>query len=381
MITYMPELNAEELARYNRQMILPQIGRDGQHALKQARVLLIGMGGLGSPCALYLAGAGVGTLGLCDHDRVEIHNLHRQIIHTTDSLKTSKTDSAQARLQALNPHCKLIPHSEGIHIDNAVSLISQYDLVIDGSDNFPTRYLVSDAAFFAKKPYIYGSIFQFEGQVSVFDPAREGPSYRCLFPKIPEPGTVPNCAEAGVFGALCGVIGSFQALEAIKHITGTGTPLIGKLLVLDALSMHVRTLKIKRDPKSPLLGNPPTITKILPENYTYTCPTQTEAIMEISIEDTQAALLSQNPPLLLDVREQDEWDICHLEGAKLIPMTELSDRFMELPDDQPIIAYCHHGMRSLRAVTFLRAKGYHVTSMAGGIDRWALNIDPEMRRY
>ena len=377
----MPELSPNERARYHRQIILPQIGIDGQAKLKAARVLLIGMGGLGSPAALYLASAGVGTLGLCDMDNVETHNLQRQILHDTPSEGTSKIESAQARLSALNPHCQFNKHPEGIHIDNALELLGQYDLVIDGSDNFPTRYLVSDAAFFSKTPYVYGSIFQFEGQVSFFDPAHDGPSYRCLFPTIPEPGSVPNCSEAGVMGALCGMIGSFQAMEAIKFITGTGQSLMGKLLCVDALTMQIRTLNIKRDPKSPLVGESPTITQLLPENYMWTCSSQAKDKIEITVKETQAILKTQNPPVLLDVREPDEWEICHIEGALLMPLKTIPERVEALDPSEPIIAYCHHGMRSLHATKFLREKGFSVQSMAGGINAWAKQIEPSMPRY
>jgi len=303
-------LDVKERIRYHRQMILPEIGEQGQLKLKQSRVLLIGMGGLGSPAALYLAAAGVGTLGICDMDTVELHNLHRQILHNTTSVGLPKIESAIARLTAINPHCNFIQHPDGIRVDNARQIISEYDLIVDGSDNFPTRYLVSDAACLAHKPYVYGSIFRFEGQVSVFHPAHSGPSYRCLFPEMPPPGSVPNCAEAGVIGALCGIIGSLQALEAIKLITGAGTPLIGKLLCVDTLTLQFRTLNIKRDPNSPLLGNSPTITDLRPENYAWNCShennTTEDTHMEINVVDAEVLLKSETPPLLLDVRELDE---------------------------------------------------------------------------
>lgn len=381
----MSEFSAHERARYHRQIILPGHGEAGQQRLKNARVLLVGAGGLGSPAALYLAAAGVGTLGLCDNDTVAIHNLQRQIIHDTAGEGIAKTRSAQARLQALNPLVQLNLHETGIHLDNAMELLKQYDLVVDGSDNFPTRYLVSDAACLAGVPYVYGSIFQYEGQVSLFHPRQSGPSYRCLFPHIPEPGSVPSCSEAGVFGALCGLIGSLQAMEAIKHITEIGESLIGRLLCVDALTMRFRTLNIKPDPQSPLLGNKPSITSLRAENYQWQCDapsSNTDTLpLECSLEAAHTQLTHKPPPFLLDVREPEEWAICKLEGAHLIPLGQIAERAASLPKDQQIIVYCHHGMRSLNAARRLQAAGFQATSMQGGIDAWAKTYAPEMTRY
>lgn len=385
-------ITGEELARYSRQVILPGIGRDGQEKLKAAHVLLIGSGGLGSPAALYLAAAGVGTLGLCDFDEVEAHNLQRQIIHSQDTVGKSKLTSAQARLKALNPYVNIHEHPEKIDASNALDLLEQYDLVIDGSDNFPTRYLVSDAAYLAKKPLVYGAVFQFEGQVSVFNPAHTGPSYRCLFPQMPEPGSVPNCAEAGVFGALCGVIGSFQAMEAIKLITGAGETLIGRLLVVDALTMRVSTIKLKRDPHSPLIGDKPTITSLDPKNYEWTSctinDTTADSIMNeqdapLEIDTTEAAkLFAQGTHLLLDVREPVEWDICAIDGSTKISMSHIPEQLDTLPRDKPILVMCHHGGRSMKITQYLRSEGYPLaTNVAGGIHAWANKIDPSLARY
>lgn len=390
-------LSPEELARYHRQMILPGISRSGQEALKNARVLVIGMGGLGSPVSLYLAAAGVGTLGLCDMDHVDLSNLHRQILHDTPARGQRKIDSALDRLKALNPHTHFHLHPEGIQVANAAELLAHYDLVVDGSDNFPTRYLVNDACTLARKPLVYGSIFQFEGQVSFFHPAEGTPCYRCLFPTMPAPGEVPNCAEAGVFGALAGLIGSLQALEALKYLTGVGENLRGKLLAVDSLSMSFRTLSLKKDPLCPLCGTTPTLQTLSEENYIFHCETPptsmpTDIPLEISVED--AALLVAGQPtdailppngkkaLILDVREPDELAICAIDGHLHIPLKQLPDRWQSLPTDRLIIAHCHHGMRSLRATHFLRDKGLPlVTNMAGGIHSWAEEIDPSMQQY
>ena len=385
-------MERDERIRYLRQMILPNIGEEGQQRLKDARILILGLGGLGSPAAYYLAGAGIGTLGLCDADRVELHNLHRQILHRTEQIGTAKTESSRQALQSLNPEVNLKLHPEGLHANNAIELIQNYDLVLDGSDNFPTRYLASDAACLTATPYIYGSIFQFEGQVSLFHPAQEGPSYRCLFPEMPEPGTVPNCAEAGVFGALCGVIGSLQAMEAIKWFTQTGTSLIGRLLTIDALTMKMREIKIKKDPQSPLIGENPTIKEIISENYEWSCESTTNNNMntnhedsstpsEVSVNEAHQRLTQTNPPCLLDVREPHENEICSIKGSRLIPLGEVAERSQELPQDQPILVYCHHGMRSLKATELLINKGMKAQNIQGGIDAWAQELEPEMPRY
>lgn len=379
-------LSPEQISRYSRHVRLPQVGLEGQEKLARARVLIIGLGGLGSPASLYLAAAGVGALGLAEFDDVEPHNLQRQILHGDADTGRPKLDSGIASLRAINPDIELIPHPTGITADNAVDLIRQYDLVLDGSDNFPTRYLVNDAAYFAGRPLVYGSIFQFEGQASLFEPAAGGPCYRCLFPQMPEPGTVPNCEEAGVFGALCGMVGSCQAMEAIKRIVGIGESLRGRLLVMDALSQRHRTLKLKPDPACPLCGDAPSITSIRAENYVWSCATPEEAAqeatMEINVHQAQAQLQAEPRPALLDVREDYEVAVCKIDGARVIPLGELPMRWQELDAQQPLLVYCHHGMRSLRATEFLRAKGIEgAVSIQGGIDAWAREIEPGMARY
>ncbi|KAF0094987.1 MAG: adenylyltransferase and sulfurtransferase [Puniceicoccaceae bacterium 5H] len=386
-------LSGAEAARYSRQIILPEIGVEGQEKLRQSRILIIGLGGLGSPAALYLAAAGVGTLGLADFDRVEVHNLQRQIIHDEMSAGHPKLESAAQRLRALDPDVQLRFHPQGVTVDNALELFRQYDLIIDGTDNFPTRYQNNDAAVLAGKPLVYGSIYQFEGQVSIFDPAQGGPCYRCLFPEMPAPGEVPNCDEAGVFGALCGVVGSFQALEAIKYLTGAGEPLRGRLLAIDALSLRVRTINLKKHADCPVCGAHPTITGLQADRYEWSCqvpePDDTAPTMsgqlpvEISVEDAHALL--QQPeaerPLLVDVREDHELAICQIPGNRHIPLGELGKRQAELPEDRPILVLCHHGSRSLRAAQAMRRAGYEAASIRGGIDQWAEQYAPDMRRY
>ncbi|MBK1859038.1 molybdopterin-synthase adenylyltransferase MoeB [Cerasicoccus arenae] len=379
-------LTPEEISRYSRHIRLPQVGLPGQEKLATARVLIIGLGGLGSPASLYLAAAGLGTLGLADFDVVEPHNLQRQILHGDTDSGRKKLDSGIESLRAINPKIELIRHPEGITVDNAVDLISQYDLVLDGSDNFPTRYLVNDAAFFAGKPLVYGSIFQFEGQVSIFEPCAGGPCYRCLFPQMPEPGTVPNCEEAGVFGALCGVVGSNQAMESIKRLINVGESLMGRLLVIDSLAQRHRTLKLKPDPQCPLCGHTPSITDIRPENYEWSCAapdtTSEEIPMEISVQEAHAQLQQAPPPLFLDVREDFEVAIAKIDGAIEIPLGELPLRWEALDAKAPLLVYCHHGMRSLRATEFLRSKGLDgAVSIRGGIDAWSREINPELARY
>jgi adenylyltransferase/sulfurtransferase len=387
-------MTPDELARYSRHIILPAIGTTGQQKLRDARVLIVGMGGLGSPASLYLAAAGIGTLGLAEFDTVEAHNLQRQILHDDDRVGTPKLESAMARLTAINPGVQLVPHSAGVTVENAAALFAEYDLIVDGTDNFPTRYLNNDAAFLARKPLVYGSVFQFEGQVSLFHPAAGGPCYRCLFPRMPEPGTVPNCEEAGVFGALCGVIGSYQAMEAIKFLAGVGESLMGRLLVIDSLAMTHRTLRLKRDPNCPLCGETPSITGLSAENYEWSCaPTElpdnaapmsdSEIPTEISIEEAHARLTGTGErPFLLDVREPFEAEICSIEGAHLIPMQEVPERLEEVPKDREILVHCHHGGRSLRVTQFLRAHGYdQAQNIKGGIHEWATKFDPSMGTY
>lgn len=386
-------LSSAELARYSRHILLEEIGVAGQERLRSAKALVIGAGGLGSPVSLYLAAAGIGTLGIADFDQVELHNLQRQILHGVSDVHQPKLESAHRTLSEINPHVSLRLHQEGITPDNAVALFSDYDVIIDGTDNFSTRYLNNDAAYFAKKPLVYGSIFKFEGQASVFDPAADGPCYRCLFPEPPPPGTVPNCGEAGVMGALCGIVGSIQAMEAVKQLVGIGESLLGRLLFIDTLSMNFRSLNLKRDPACPLCGKQPTITRIAAETYADTCPTHlsepsdtanqdmNEFPLEIDVKQTER-LLSNNEAVLLDVREGYEREISKIDGALHIPMGQIPARLSELPKDRPILVHCHHGGRSLRVVQFLKSNGFHQTAnVSGGIDSWAVDIDPSLQRY
>lgn len=383
-------LSPEETARYSRHLRLPGFQPEEQVRLRQARVLIIGLGGLGSPAALYLAAAGVGTLGLADFDLVEQHNLQRQVLHGEDGVNQPKLTSAAERLRALRGDMELTLHPEGITCENARAVFGQYDVIVDGTDNFPTRYLNNDAAYFTGKPLVYGSVFQYEGQVSVFHPAQGGPCYRCLFPEMPAPGTVPNCDEAGVLGALCGVIGSYQAMEAIKLLTGLGEPLGGRLLVINALNMAHRSLRLKPDPDCPLCGRQPAITALQPGQYQFSCePEIPQANMashtlptEIDVHQAKARLDSEPGTVLLDVREGFEVAICAIPGARHIPLKQLGERLSELPSDRPLLVYCHHGMRSLHATHALRARGFnHAQSIMGGIEAWAQTHDPAMQRY
>lgn len=385
-------LSLAEKIRYSRHLRLPQIGEAGQLRLRQSRVLLLGVGGLGSPAALYLAAAGIGTLGIAEHDTVALHNLQRQILFREENVGQSKISSAAATLHALNSSTQIIPHPEGLTPENALALFANYDLVLDGTDNFPTRYLANDAAFLSRRPLVHGSIFQFTGHVSLFHPAHGGPCYRCLFPQMPNPASVPTCEQAGVFGALCGTIGSLMAMEAIKHLVGAGKTLQGRLLTLDLLAAQTRTLQLSPDPACPLCGKNPSISGIHSANYHYAgcaAPVSSNAPfsmenppLEISIEQAREWLASDQPPLLLDVREDDELAICKIAQAIHIPMDDVPARLAELPRDRPILVQCHHGRRSMRVTQLLREKGFPLaTNLAGGIDRWAEIVDPAMARY
>ena len=373
-------------SRYSRQTLLPGVGASGQARLARSRVLVIGMGGLGSPVSLYLAAAGVGTLGLADHDRVESSNLHRQILHDEAAVGRPKVESARERLLGINPELMMEIRPDGITPENAESLIREYDLVVDGTDNFPTRYLINDAAWLTGKPLVYGSIFQFEGQVSVFDPTSASPCYRCLFPHPPEPGTVPNCAEAGVFGSLCGIVGSWQASEAIKYLLGLGEPLTGRIKVIDTLSGRDQLVSLKKDASCPLCGETPSITSIQSGAYSDTCLVESAEPgalpLEISLEEAAEKLRGPSPPLLLDVREDYERQICVLGEGLHIPTGEIQFKWEALPRDRHLVIYCHHGMRSLFVARFLHEKGFHtVQSLHGGVDGWARTVDPALPRY
>lgn len=388
-------LTPAENARYLRQMRLPGFGGAAQRKLRDARVLVVGLGGLGSPASLYLAAAGVGTLGLADFDTVAEHNLHRQVVHGAGDVGRAKIASAAARLGGLNPQARLVPHPEGVTVANALALVSAYDVVVDGSDNFPTRYLVNDACVLARRPLVYGSIFQHEGQVSVFDTASGGPCYRCLFPEPPGPGEVPNCEEAGVLGALCGIVGSWQALQALYLLTGLGEPLRGRLLAIDGWGGGTRSLALKRDPACPVCGERPRLTALRPEHYPLACaPAEPPEVSpmtpppdpaqplppEVSLADAQA--LRAAGALVVDVREPDELAIVRLDGALHLPMGDVPACWSELPKDRPLLILCHHGGRSARVTQFLRARGFaNAANIRGGIDRWAAQLDPSLPRY
>lgn len=377
-----PLFSHDEVLRYSRHLLLPEVGVEGQRRLKAARVLLVGMGGLGSPAALYLAAAGVGTLGLVEFDKVDLTNLQRQVLHGTSQVGKAKLVSAAARLNDLNPHVRLEPFPERLTSANAIEVLRDFDLIVDGSDNFPTRYLVNDACALLRRPLVYGSIFRFEGQVSVFDVDR-GPCYRCLYSEPPPPGLVPSCAEGGVLGVLPGVIGSLQALEAIKLILGAGEPLIGRLLLFDALRLHFRELQLRKDPDCPLCGPKRSITGLI--DYEAFCgigAPATHAGPEITARELRETFEQERPVTILDVREPHEHEIVHLPGSRHIPLRELPARLGELDPRSDLVVLCHHGARSLQAVELLRGAGFsHARSLAGGIDAWAVEVDPEVPRY
>ncbi len=391
------QLTPRELARYSRHIVLQEVGRKGQERLRSSKVLVVGAGGLGSPASLYLAAAGIGTIGVADFDRVEEHNLQRQILHGTTDVGNFKADSAEKQIHRLNPHVEIRLHEQGVSADNSVGLFSEYDVVVDGSDNFSTRYLNNDSAFFAGKPLVYGSIFKFEGQASFFNPRAGTPCYRCLFPEPPRPGAVPNCGEAGVFGALPGVIGSIQAMEAIKYLIGIGELLAGRLLVFDALRMNFRSLNLRKDPGCPLCGEQAEIDSVRSENYDFSCSAGKNAEenssgnrdkadpwpLEISVHKARSLLKADRSKVfLLDIREPYETEICRIEGSETIPMNEISEKLGSIPRDRHVLVFCHYGGRSLQTTKYLRNKGFpSVSNVAGGIDAWADEFDPSMPRY
>ena len=373
------QLSNEERIRYSRHLTMPEVGIDGQRRLKAAHVLCIGAGGLGSPAALYLAAAGVGTIGIVDFDDVDLSNLQRQILHGTKDIGRSKLKSAQDRLRDANPNIEVELHECRFSSENASELVARYDLVVDGSDNFPTRYLSNDVCVFARRPNIYGSIFRFDGQSTVFAPHLGGPCYRCLFPEPPAPGTIPNCAEAGVLGVLPGIIGMVQAIEAIKLILGVGEPLIGRLLHFEALKMKFRELKLRRDPQCPVCGDAPTITA--PIDYEQFCGIAAD-VPAISVHDLKRKRDAREAIQLIDVREPFEFEIARIDGAKLIPLGQLANRLHELKQNGQTVVHCHTGMRSAQAVQMLRQSGFtNVYNLEGGIDAWANEIDPAVQKY
>ena len=377
-------LSKDEILRYSRHLIMPEVGMEGQQKLKAASVLCIGTGGLGSPLALYLAAAGVGTLGLVDFDVVDFTNLQRQIIHSTADVGRSKLDSASDKIEAMNPFVEVRRFDTRLSSENALRIFRDFDIIVDGTDNFPTRYLVNDACVLSGKPNVYGSIFRFEGQASVFG-TKEGPCYRCLYPEPPPPGLVPSCAEGGVLGILPGLVGVIQATETIKLILGAGDPLIGRLLLVDALGMRFRELKLRKNPDCPVCGPSPAITQLI--DYQEFCGIRGEeapaiaGIAEIQPEELKRRLDAGEDIFVLDVREPHEYQICNLNGH-LIPLGDLPKRMNELDSSREIVAHCRSGVRSGKAVDFLRQAGFRkVKNLAGGILAWADKVDPRMAKY
>ena len=374
-------LSAEELQRYSRHLLMPEVTSEGQRRLKAARILCVGAGGLGSPAALYLAAAGVGTIGIVDFDDVDLSNLQRQILHGTKDIGRSKLESARDRLRDINPEIEIESHECRFSSENASQLVAQYDVVVDGSDNFPTRYLSNDVCVFARKPNVYGSVFRFEGQTTVFAPHLGGPCYRCLFPEPPPPDSVPNCAQAGVLGVLPGIIGMLQAIETIKLIVGIGEPLVGRLLHFDALKVKFRELNLRRDPECPVCGENPTI--FSPIDYEQFCGVRNEEAMPtMSTHELKQKMDAREPFELIDVREAFEYEIARIDGAKLIPLGEIAERVSELQRERPIVVHCHSGRRSAEAVRLLQQRGFaNVYNLEGGIDAWSDQIDSSVPKY
>jgi sulfur-carrier protein adenylyltransferase/sulfurtransferase len=385
----LPNLSPEEIKRYSRHLIMPEVGMDGQRRIKAGSVLCIGAGGLGSPAAMYLAAAGVGRIGIVDFDVVDYSNLQRQLLHTTPDVGRTKLESARNKINALNPHVQVDTYEEALSSDNAMRLFKGYDVILDGTDNFPTRYLVNDACVLMGIPNAYGSIFRFEGQASVFA-TKDGPCYRCLYPEPPPPGLVPSCAEGGVLGVLPGVIGVIQATESIKLLTGIGQPLIGRFLIYDALNMKFRELKLRKDPECPVCGTNPTVTKLI--DYDQFCgivqPAQdhaagaTVSATEITPVELKKKLDAGETPFILDVREPNEYQINKIPGSTLIPLGELPRRYQELPKDRQIVAHCKMGGRSAKAQDFLKTVGFtDVLNLKGGILEWVDKVDPSQPKY
>ena len=376
-------LNNDEILRYSRHLIMPEVGMEGQLKLKQAKVLCVGAGGLGSPLALYLAAAGVGTLGIVDFDVVDFTNLQRQIIHTTENVGRKKLDSAAETLHAINNNVEIRKFETRLTSANAMELFRDFDVIVDGTDNFPTRYLVNDACVLSGKPNVYGSIFRFEGQASVFATER-GPCYRCLYPEPPPPGLVPSCAEGGVLGILPGLVGVIQATETIKLILGSGEPLVGRLLLIDALAMRFRELKLRKNPDCPVCGQHPTVEELI--DYNQFCgirgeESATATMADITPEELKRRLDAGEDLFVLDVREPHEYQICNL-GGYLIPLNDLPKRISELDSSREIVVHCKMGGRSAKAVEFLNKSGFHkVHNLAGGINAWAERVDPKLPKY
>jgi len=383
----LPELSTDDLSRYSRHLILPEVGMEGQRRLKAARVLCVGTGGLGSPLALYLTAAGIGTLGLVDFDVVDSSNLQRQIIHSTKDIGRKKIDSAEEKLTALNPAINIVKHETMLSSANALDILKDYDIVADGTDNFPTRYLVNDACVLLGKPNVYGSIFRFEGQASVFA-TEAGPCYRCLYPEPPPPGLVPSCAEGGVLGILPGLVGVIQATEVIKLILGKGDSLVGRLLLVDALNMRFRELKLRKNPECPVCGTNPTVTALI--DYDHFCGIVPETpqernvkngIAQLTVKELKARRDAGEDIFLLDVREPYEVQIAQI-GGTVIPQNDVPNRLAEIPRDREIVVHCRSGARSQRIAEFLKQSGYtQVVNLAGGILAWSDEIDPKVQKY
>ncbi|MGB2869031.1 MAG: molybdopterin-synthase adenylyltransferase MoeB [Bacteroidota bacterium] len=379
------DLTRDELTRYSRHIIMPEVGVVGQRKLKTSGVLLVGAGGLGSPVAMYLAAAGVGKIGIVDDDVVDASNLQRQILHSSDSVGKSKLSSARERLRGINPYVEVELFETRLTSENALEILHAFDVVVDGADNFPTRYLVNDACVLLKKPNVYGSIFRFEGQVSVFD-AEQGPCYRCLYPEPPPPGLVPSCAEGGVFGVLPGIIGTIQATEVLKLLLGIGDPLVGRLLLLDALKMQFRELRLRKNPDCPVCGSHPSIRDLI--DYEEFCGIKTSrqredemGVPDISVEELSKRLKQHEEVFILDVREPNEHEFVNI-GGLLMPLNDLPRRMEELDRSKEIVVYCRSGSRSARAAAFLQKAGFtKVKNLAGGILAWADRIDPSKPKY
>jgi len=380
-------LTPSEIERYARHLIMPEVAMQGQKRLKAAKVLCIGTGGLGAPLSLYLAAAGVGTIGLADFDVVDLSNLQRQIIHFTGDVGRPKIVSAEEKLRAINPEVKIVCHEHTVDGSNALALFADYDVIVDGTDNFPTRYLVNDACVLLGKPNVYGSIFRFDGQATVFFPP-EGPCYRCLYPEPPPPGLVPNCAEGGVLGILPGLIGVVQATETVKLILGTGKPLVGRLLLYDALEMTFREMKVRKNPRCPICGPNPTIRELI--DYQEFCgmrgaespPAGGAALEEITPPELKALLDQGKRPFILDVRNPEEIAICRIAGSTVIPLPELPNRLGELDPTTAMVVHCKSGVRSAKAITLLQAAGFsRLKNLKGGILGWIKEVDPSLSAY
>jgi molybdopterin/thiamine biosynthesis adenylyltransferase/rhodanese-related sulfurtransferase len=381
------QLDNDEIRRYSRHLILPEVGLAGQKKICSTSVVCIGAGGLGSPIAMYLAAAGIGKIGIVDFDTVDFSNLQRQIIHGTADVGRSKAESARDTIKRINPNVEVVLHNTRITSENALEILAPYDIVVDGTDNFPTRYLTNDACVLLKKPNVYGSIFRFEGQASVFAPHLNGPCYRCLYPEPPPPGMVPSCAEGGVLGVLPGIVGTIQATEILKLALGKGSSLIGRLLLFNALEMKLREVRLRRDPQCPLCGENPTITKLI--DYEMFCgitpqpATPASNADEVTVQEMKKAL--DQPALgiqVIDVRELDEFQIAHIDGVPLFPLSILPQQFTKLDPNQQIYIHCKSGVRSLRALQFLREQGFkYVKSVKGGINAWSDEIDHNVPKY